>query len=135
MLSSYSLGQVIFEYFKWHYGRGFNEFVEITRNFLLFLLHFFSFKLLFGTFFSPWKKMGEHYQKEIHIESAISTFIVNLIMRIVGAVSRLAVMLMGIICIVIFIALALASSIIWLLMPMILTSLLLSSFLLIYASI
>jgi hypothetical protein len=56
-------------------------------------------------------------------------------MRLVGAVSRLAVILAGAISVIIFIILSFASSIIWLLLPIVLGSLLLSAFFLIYMSI
>ena len=60
---------MIFEYFKWHYGRGFTELITLSRNFTIFFGHFFSLKLLFSTLFSPWKRMGEEYALGFHIES------------------------------------------------------------------
>lgn len=135
MSSSYNLPQLLLEYIKWHYSRGFNELIIITRNFFGFLMHFFSFKLLLKTFFSPWKRMGEHYKKGLHIEETLSTLLVNLIMRAVGVVSRLVVVISGTLVLIVFMIISFATSVIWLLIPLLLISLFLAAFFLIYASI
>ncbi|MEK7117492.1 MAG: hypothetical protein AAB861_01835 [Patescibacteria group bacterium] len=123
------------EYFKWHYGRGFNELIGILRNFFSFLVHFFSLKLLLQTFFSPWKRMSERYERGLHIESMLETFLVNLIMRAVGTLSRLIIILAGLGLLIIFMILSFFSLVLWLFLPLILLGFLLSSFYLIYASI
>ena len=125
---------MLLEYFRWHYGRGFGEFVDICRNILIFLFHFFSFRLLLATLFSPWKRMGEHYEKGLHIESIASTFIVNTIMRVVGFVARGSILLLGSVIVLVFLVLSFAGSVIWLLMPLCLVALLASAFFLILAA-
>lgn len=135
MSSSYTFGQMIFEYFKWHYGRGFDELISIAKNFFGFLIHFFSFKLLLKTLFSPWKRIAEYYERGLHIESLLETLLVNLIMRALGLISRLAIIFLGLISIIVLLILSFASFIIWLLMPLVLLGFMLSAFFLIYASI
>lgn len=127
--------QFFVQYFRWHYGRGFNEFLEICRDFLRFITHFFSFKLLFTTLFSPWKRMGEHYRSGLHIEDALSTLLINMIMRAVGFFSRIIVLTIGLLVSILFILLSFASLIVWLLIPLTLLSLLIAAFFLIFASI
>jgi hypothetical protein len=131
MISSYGFGRLMFEYVRWHYGRGFGELLDISRNFFSFLTHFFSLKLLLKTFFMPLQKMGESYKGGLNIESALSTLAVNIIMRAVGAFARSVIITAGLIALVGFTVLAFASSIIWLLAPLIIISLLTSSLFLI----
>jgi len=126
---------MLLEYFKWHYGRGFNELILILRNFFGFLVHFFSFKLLLKTFLSPWKRMNEPYEGGLNIESALSTLVVNLIMRAVGAISRFVILFLGTCLLILFAVLSFLFSIIWLFLPLILLGFMLSAFYLIFASI
>jgi hypothetical protein len=132
---SLSLGEFLLAYVRWHYGKGFSEFVDIARNFFGFLLHFFSFKLLLRTLFSPWKRIGESYEKGLHIESVLSVFIVNSLMRVVGLFSRLSIILLGLAATLVFFVVSFVSSVIWLLMPIVIGSLLAAAFFLIFTSV
>src|SRR3989344_5387072 len=111
---------MIFEYFKWHYGRGFTELITLSRNFTIFFGHFFSLKLLFSTLFSPWKRMGEEYALGFHIESFLSTLLINFVMRAVGFIERSVIIAIGLFLISIFLILSFTFSILWLLMPFLL---------------
>ena len=132
---SYNFGELLLSYARWHYGRGFNEMLVLLRNFFVFLVHFFSFKLLLKTFFSPWKRMSERYQRGLNIEAAASTFVVNFLMRIVGAISRAVILLFGTCSLILYTILAFFSSLIWLFVPFALLASFISAFFLIFASI
>lgn len=135
MLANLNLGEVLLAYFRWHYSRGLEELIENVRNIIAFLFHFFSFKLFLRTLFSPWMQMRERYQRGFHPETILPTLTVNLIMRLVGLISRLAIMFLGLVSIFTFTLLAIVFSIIWLFMPLVLLALLSSATFLIYASI
>ncbi|HEY4515656.1 MAG TPA: hypothetical protein VJH67_00490 [Candidatus Paceibacterota bacterium] len=126
---------MITQYFRWHYGPGFMELIYLSRNLFSFLAHFFSFKLLFFSLFSPWKKMGEHYKRGFDVESLISSFIVNSIMRVVGFFARSVVIISGLISSFALLVLSFSAYILWLLIPFVLVTLFASSFFLIYASV
>lgn len=86
---------MIWYYFKWHYSRGLEEALNTIKNFLWFIAHFFSFRLLTKTLFSPWKRMGESYGEGFNLEAFASAFIVNSLMRVVGFVSRIIIISVG----------------------------------------
>jgi len=120
MSEAYERESIFFAYSKWHYGRGLSELLAIIGNFLWFVAHFFSFKLLLRTLFAPWKRMTESYGQGIDLGVYASAFIVNSLMRAVGFVIKSVVLFMGLIS---YIAVALFSFfiiIIWTLAPLVL---------------
>lgn len=93
MLRILNRDPLFFAYLKWHYNQGLKEFFIVARNFLWFVTNFFSFKLLIYTLFTPWKRLNEIYQG--NLDSRISSFIVNFLMRGVGFVTRTIILLIG----------------------------------------
>ena len=131
----YSFGEMTIDYIRWHYLRGFRELIYLCRNFLQFIVHLFSIPLLLKTLFHPWRRMGEAYKKGLDPEAIISALIVNMIMRAVGFISRLAIIsvgLLGLLFVLIGSALAIVA---WLFLPLILVVLLSVSITLILNSI
>ena len=72
------------------------------------------------TLFSPWHRMNEGYSGQLTFEDTIGTFIVNTIMRIVGAIVRSIFIILGLICIAISFVVGLIAFCAWVLMPLIL---------------
>lgn len=107
-------------YIVWHYSRAFSDSVRIWKNFLLFIYNFFSIKTLFLTLFSSWRRMGDTYSKGMGMSEVLSTFVLNTIMRCVGAVVRLIFIFTGIIALIIGVILGLAFFAFWILLPAIL---------------
>lgn len=104
-------------YLKWHYAEGLREMFAVFGNFLWFVSHFFSFKLLLRTLFKPWKRMGESYGDGLQLDKIASAFIVNTLMRVVGLVSRLIVLMVGFIAYIAILIFALVIFLIWLALP------------------
>ena len=107
-------------YVKWHYGEGLQEFFGVTKNFLWFVVHFFSFKLLFKTLFDPWKRLGEHYGGGLDLADLASTFIVNLLMRAVGFFTKTIVLLVGLVSYILVLIFSFFLCVIWIFAPVIL---------------
>lgn len=120
MSEAYERDSVFVAYLKWHYSRGLKELLGVSQNFMWFVLHFFSFKLLLSTLFSPWKRMGETYGNVLDLGRFASAFIVNSIMRIVGFVSRSIVLVVGLAAMLFVCVLSLLSIMIWVLAPAVL---------------
>ena len=95
MSEVYERDSLIVAYAKWHYGQGLRELFGVAQNFLWFVAHFFSFKLLLRTLFSPWKRLGENYGGGFDLAAFASTLVVNTLMRVVGLVTRLIILLIG----------------------------------------
>jgi hypothetical protein len=95
MSEAYERDSFFAAYVKWHYGRGLRELFGVAGNFLWFISHFFSFKLLVKTLFAPWKRLGENYEGGLDLKAFASTLVVNTLMRIVGFITRTLVLFVG----------------------------------------
>ena len=107
-------------YVKWHYGQGLKEFFGVVRNFLWFVVHFFSFKLLLKTLFVPWKRLGENYEGGFDLGAFASSLIVNGLMRAVGFVTKILVLSVGVVSYILVLIFAFFIFVIWILAPLIL---------------
>lgn len=120
MSEVYERDSLFLAYIKWHYGQGLRELFGVTHNFLWFISHFFSFKLLLKTWFAPWKRLGEHYQGGLNLSAFASTLVVNGLMRAFGFFTKTIVLLVGFITYILALVFAFFISIIWILAPAIL---------------
>ena|SRR3989344_6443795 len=120
MSEAYERDSFFVAYIKWHYGQGLKEFFGVTRNFLWFVVHFFSFKLLLKTLFAPWKRLGENYEGVFDFGAFASTMIVNGLMRAVGFVTKIIVLSVGIVSYILVLVFAFFLFLIWILAPFIL---------------
>ena len=107
-------------YLAWHYGRAFFDIKDIFKNFLVFLYNFFSIPTLIFSLFSPWQRMQESYSKnDLSFEGTIGNLIVNIIMRLVGAVVRLLFIVVGFVSIILCLVLGVVIFCAWILLPLI----------------
>lgn len=106
-----------YTYANWHYTQGFKTLLSHGRNFLFFLWNFFSIPDLLKTLFSPWRRLSESYDDGYDIQEKFATFLVNIIMRFIGAIVRSAVIAFGILAQVLSFVLFLLISLIWILLP------------------
>ncbi|MCK9351418.1 MAG: hypothetical protein WCT49_02505 [Candidatus Paceibacterota bacterium] len=82
-------------YLSWHYGQAYKDIYGVWTNFLWFCFNFFSISELFGSLLKPWRRMGEDYPKVFDFKMILQILVVNILMRIVGAVVRLLVITIG----------------------------------------
>ena len=109
-------------YLSWHYTKGLREMVHVFGNFLWFIAHFFSFKLLLTTLLKPWRRMGESYGEGLQFDKIFSALIVNMLMRIVGFVSRVVVIFVGLISYLIVFIFGLVIFLIWVFLPLLIVA-------------
>jgi len=69
---------------------------SVWNNYFLFATNIFSIPLLLKTFFSPWRKYNWSYPKGFDIKEFFNTFISNTFSRIIGAIMRTALIVVGI---------------------------------------
>ena len=88
---------VIGRYFIWHYGRAISDLTRIYRNLIAFIFNFFSVSILVNSYFAPWRRLSEDYPaKSVDLFNYFSTFLVNIIMRLVGIFMRTVIIVLGI---------------------------------------
>ncbi len=110
---------ILLGYLGWHYGKALSSLTDVSKNFFYLISDFFSIDLLLKNFFAPWKRMADSYPKFFDLKKYFFTFIVNVIVRVVGIIMRTFLMLLGIICFSALIALYPIVLAIWLLLPLI----------------
>lgn len=118
--------RLILSYFIWHYTTALKDLFNHACNFLWFIFHFFSISVLFKTLFSPWQKLNETYKGGFNLNAIFETFVVNILMRIVGFFIRFFMIVAGIISWVLTFLILLAVFALWLVLPLIITVLFIS---------
>lgn len=114
----YSLYLIPF-YGKWHYTQAFRDLYRNWKNFIIFVLYFFSLRLLLRTWLSPFGRLNEEYKKGFELEDFLETLVVNILMRVVGFVLRTFVILTGIFALILVILLGPVVFVLWALAPFI----------------
>lgn len=90
-------GAIFFgHFFVWYFSSAFLNIFNVWKNFMWFILHFFSIPLLLKTLFSPWKRMTDT-DRHRTIEEFFSGVIMNLMSRVFGAFVRLSIVTVGVI--------------------------------------
>jgi hypothetical protein len=120
MSEVYERDSFLLAYIKWHYGRGLRELFGVAGNFLWFVSHFFSFKLLIKTLFAPWKRLGERYEGGLDFGAFASSLIVNSLMRAFGFVTKTLVLLVGFISYILVLMFSFFILFIWVFAPLVL---------------
>jgi len=86
---------IIIQWIFWQFFEMPVNILKAWRNFLKFNLNYFSILLLFKTFFSPWRRYRLAYGKGFDIGRYFTVFISNLIFRILGAIMRTFLIIIG----------------------------------------
>ena len=105
MLEASPKQNIILLELSWLYFDVPRNILKAWRNFLLFNLNYFSIPLLLKTLFSHWRRYGYSYPRGFDIKGYFEVFTSNLISRILGAIMRSVLIIIGIL-IEIFIVLA-----------------------------
>ncbi len=108
-------------YIYWHYTQGLAELIKNFWNFVIFELHFFSVTDLLRTLFSPFQRLKENYGGNItDLENILSTFVVNIIMRIIGLLVRTFILVFAFVSLTLTFLLFPLIIIFWLVLPVLL---------------
>jgi hypothetical protein len=86
---------ILHHYFIWHYARACKEWFHVWGNLLWFVAHFFSLSQMARSWLSPWKRMTEPRKKAWDIEEWLSAFFINVLSRLIGAVMRTVIIIVG----------------------------------------
>ena len=101
------------EYLFWHFVKVPKDILMAFRNFLLFNFNYFSVFFLLKTLFAPWRKYKESYGRGFDIKRYFETFVFNLASRILGAIVRLIIILIGLIFEVFIFAMGIVALLAW----------------------
>lgn len=90
------------------------------KNFLLFNLNYFSIILLLKTYFSHWHKYYYSYERVFEFWKNTEVFIFNMMSRIIGAMVRTFIIVIGTISEVLIFLLGIIIFLGWLILPFLL---------------
>lgn len=111
---------ILIQYLIWHFFDVPKSILNAWKNFLLFNLNYFSLSLLFKTLFSHWHKYQWYYGRGFDIKGYLEVFFSNSLSRVLGAVMRSILIIIGLMAEVFIIFLGLIVFLIWLVLPIIL---------------
>jgi len=111
---------IILQYLIWQFFDVPRQLLLIWKNFFLFVLNYFSLPLLLRTFFSPWKKYKWSYGKGFDAKRYFEVLSSNLVSRILGAITRSFLIVVGLAVEIFVISLGLVIFFGWLLSPLLL---------------
>ncbi len=83
------------EYLWWQYEAGLVLMFGAWMNIQWFLLHFFSVPELVRSLFAPFHRMRERKKQGFDLEDIAEVFMINILMRLVGALVRLVFIIVG----------------------------------------
>ncbi|MBI1866224.1 MAG: hypothetical protein HYS02_00455, partial [Candidatus Staskawiczbacteria bacterium] len=86
---------IIIMWFLWQFYEMPKFLFSVWRGYILFILYYFSVPLLLRTLFSPWRRYNWIYPKVFDIKEFFNTFISNIFSRILGALCRIVLIMVG----------------------------------------
>lgn len=105
-------------FFGWYFEKGLHEFLEIWKNFIVFIWNVFGIIDHFETLFSPFRRdVSRKYWRGLDIEKSLRLISDNIFSRLLGAVARLVVMGSGLFLLFLTIVFGLLLLLVWLLFP------------------
>ena len=104
-------------YLRWHYTTAFVDMFRVDGNIIWFLWHFFSISDTFRTFLSPWQRISERYKTGLDIPDIASTFVVNILMRLLGIIMRSVLLFFALVSFFATIVLLSVLVFLWMFMP------------------
>lgn len=107
-------------WFFWHFYEMPVFLFSMWKNYIAFVLYYFSIPLLVSTLFSPWRRYNWGYPKYFSLGEYAGTFISNLFSRIIGAMARLVLIATGIVSMAAVLVLGMAVMLAWIILPFLL---------------
>ena len=81
----------------WHFSTAAKGLTHAWRNFLVFNLRYFPVRELIKTFFSHWRRSADPYSRGLDVSGLAKAFLGNVISRIIGAMIRMAIIIIGLV--------------------------------------
>jgi len=111
---------IVVQYLIWHFFDVPKGILKAWKNFLFFNFNYFSVVLLLKTFFSPWRRYSWSYGRGFNIKRYVEAFLSNLLSRILGAIVRSVLIIIGLITEIFVLCLGVIVFFGWLVLPVLL---------------
>lgn len=107
-------------FFSWYYKDLPKKAYQVWRNFLWFILYYFSIKELLLSFFSPWRRYSMPYSKGFDIKQWWESFTFNVFSRFMGMMLRTFLILFGLLIEILVFVIGVLFFVIWPVFPFLL---------------
>ncbi|MDD5433337.1 MAG: hypothetical protein PHE77_01615 [Candidatus Pacebacteria bacterium] len=97
MLNPSPKHNIIFQWLFWHFVESVKNIFLGWKNFLRFNFNYFSVGQLLKSLFSPWKGDISSYGRGFDAARYFNTFLGNMISRVLGALIRLVLIVLGLV--------------------------------------
>ena len=87
---------IFYLWLNWHFREMPKFLLEVWKNYILFALNYFSLPILLKSLFAPWHKYRWKYPKGLNAVEFFNTLISNAISRLLGALIRIILIVVGI---------------------------------------
>lgn len=104
-------------WFFWQFYEMPKFLLGVWKNYIFFALNYFSLPILLKSLFSPWRKYRWNYPKWFNIGEFFSTLISNMFSRLLGALMRVVLIVIGILFQIFVIFAGLIIFLAWVLVP------------------
>ena len=108
---------IIRDYFVWHYTQAWFLLWGVWRNFMWFVIHFFSLPQLMRSWFAPFKRITERRGDKFDLEDLASYVIIGFLSRILGALIRTIIIMIGLTTLALTVIGGFAVYLLWALVP------------------
>lgn len=105
-------------YFSWWYGEGLVKFWQGIEVVTARIFAFFSIKDLSKTLFNPWKR-DSFSVENASLDVRLRLWLDNMISRLIGAIMRSFIIILGLAATILFFSLALIVFVVWLGLPIV----------------
>lgn len=106
-------------WFLWQFYQMPKFLLQAWNNYFMFAANLFSLPLLLKTFFSPWRRYNWKYPRGFDLAGFFNTLISNIFSRILGAIVRTVLIIIGILFQIFVVIFGLIIFIGWILVPFI----------------
>ncbi len=119
-MTSFLTKNMLSQWLVWHFIGVPKNILRIFKGFLLFNFNYFSVPFLLKTFFTPWRRYKESYGRGFDLKRYLEAFIFNSTSRILGAIVRTVIILVGLIFEVFIFITGIVAFLIWIFLPILL---------------
>ena len=111
---------MFFQYISWHFYDVPGAIIRAWRDFIYFILNYFSVPALLKTFFSHWHRYFSSYGKGFNPKRFVETLVLNTMSRVIGMLFRTVFILLGVLAEAVVFILGLIALLLWLILPFLL---------------
>jgi len=116
-MTIFGKNNILVTWLIWHFIEMPKFLLGVWNNYILFALNYFSLPILLKSLFSPWRRYRWNYPKWYEVTEFLSTLASNVFSRILGAMVRVVLIVIGILFQIFVIVSGFIVILLWILIP------------------